>query len=161
MRALGISMLLPLALAILTCAGSPKRLEVSGLTQSSGNPVDEDPIFTRPELERFVSLLGRVSADSAWWISDFFCEFLESQPTVFFSVMQEHPDAFETWLGTLEENSFVDRGGCLDRECFRQRMLSRLDTILLFKQLDDRIPEDMLRRVRLRLEEIRVQRRQI
>ena len=114
------------------------------------------PVFVKEDLERFISIFPTAGSDSVVWISDYFCEFALVNPKTFFSVMGEHSALFDSWLKTIDETSFTDMGGCLDRECFRERMVTLLETIQWAGGLEDAKSRAMLKRLLDRVKEVKV-----
>ncbi len=139
-------------------AGPPlaTKTPASSIDGCAETPPGEGQLFIRQDLERFISLFKTAESDDAWWISDYFIDFVEDNSCLFLSVMKEHPDAFERWLAKLDWNSFVDRGGCLDVECHRQRAISTLEDVGLYNLRDKPELRRMLERIIKRLKEITV-----
>jgi hypothetical protein len=62
-------------------------------------------------------------------ISDHFCMFTAAEPRLFLETMAEHQSQFDEWVTELPNLSFVDYGGCIDRDCLRVMMLRSLDRV--------------------------------
>lgn len=114
------------------------------------------PVFVRPELERLISLFGTGGEEADQWISTYCLYFVEDNACLFFSVMSERPGAWERWLKELDRNSFEDRGGCSNLECFRQRAIGTLETVGLYELRNNAEFRAMLQRLLKRLKEIKV-----
>jgi hypothetical protein len=134
----------------------PTKTPAASIDGCAETPPGEGQVFIRRDLERFISVFKTAESDDAWWISDYFLDFIEDNSCLFLSVMKEHPDAFESWLAKLDWNSFVDRGGCLDVECHRQRAISTLENVGLYNLRDKPDLRRMLERVIMRLKGIKV-----
>ena len=153
-------LLLSAVVAVPVCVGGGPPLLVK-TSAPSGNvcpetPPGESSIFIRQDLERVISVFKTAEGPGAWWISDYFIDFVGDNACLSFSVMKQHPDTFETWLGDLARTSFEDRGGCVNVECRRQAAISTLQTVGLYALRDKPELRQMLERLLKSLREIKV-----
>ncbi|NOY24091.1 MAG: hypothetical protein GXO70_11365 [Acidobacteria bacterium] len=70
------------------------------------------------------------------FISDYFCDFLNYNPVLFFQTMKNNPPIYDEWVDRIGELSFVDWGGCIDRECLRNMVISSLEQCCLINNPD-------------------------
>ncbi|HEU4402215.1 MAG TPA: hypothetical protein VFT43_08930, partial [Candidatus Polarisedimenticolia bacterium] len=87
---------------------------------------DTSIVWTRVDLERYLAKWKIRDGGASVEISDYFCEFAAANPTVFLEVMGENRGQFDGWLHDLGDLSFVDFGGCMNRECLKEVMLKSL-----------------------------------
>jgi hypothetical protein len=154
-RVLMTSALALYALVALLMPGVRHAAEAKDKVASPAKP--EDPVLNRKELTRFIDAFAAVNrGESAEWISDYFCLFVMVRPGTFFEVMAARRAVFDTWLQNLQKNSFTDYGSCLDRECFRQRLVEALESIDLWSQYDKARYADMFRSLLSTVKEARV-----
>jgi hypothetical protein len=91
----------------------------AGAHQSTG--------YTDDDLERYIELWGSRDGLASFVLSDRFCEFLVVRPSHFLETMVLHEAVLDEWLSELAGLSFVDRGGCLDRNCMKRLMIASLE----------------------------------
>ena len=108
-------------------------------------------VYTESDLELYIQKWRIRDGLAGIVISDYFCEFLLAHTDLFFEIMEKHPDVFNQWLYDIENLSFVDFGGCLDRECLRINMI---DAIELMQY--DRLKETLGRKLLEKLQSINV-----
>jgi hypothetical protein len=94
-----------------------------------GGGASERIVFPRTDLEQHVERWKVRDGIAGFVISDYFCTFLVFDAELFLTVMSEHPDVFGEWSKALSDNSFVDRGGCVNRECLRTQMIDSLEAV--------------------------------
>jgi len=69
-------------------------------------------------------------------ISDYFCDFISYNPVLFLKTMKKNPQIYNEWINEMGNLSFVDWGGCLNRECLRTMVISSLETCCLVNNPD-------------------------
>lgn len=96
-------------------------------------------VYTEQDIREYLERLQNAgdAFHSAAAISDYLCFALIANPAGFLSVMTEQNAAFLSWLQGLQDRSFTDRGGCIDRHCLRDRML---DTLRAFPAIAPEAP---------------------
>jgi hypothetical protein len=119
---------------------------------------EDKVIFTRLDIADYASRWERLSdnTSAAWHISDFFCRAVMVNPGDFFLVMASNPRVFDSWVSQLQMNSFYIRAGdCLDRRCLRASLLSFIETVETFTDLDMKKYRPMVERLAASLRAIR------
>jgi len=88
-------------------------------------------VYTEQDIREYLGRLQHAgdAVHSAAAISDYLCFALIANPAGFLSVMNEHNAAFLSWLEGLQDRSFTERGGCINRHCLRDRMLQTLKAL--------------------------------
>ena len=147
-----------LAAATIPAISATVPTKVAGVTASGCPEVapGRAPVFVGQELERLLTIFGTEDESAESWISKYLLDFLTENPCVFFEVMKQHPDSFDLWLKELDRNSFEDRGGCMDLECFRKSYIDATEHTVPY---DLRAKPELLKmfeRLLSRLKEIKV-----
>jgi hypothetical protein len=88
----------------------------------------ESVVYSEADLNRYIEKWKIRDGAAGIVVSDFFCDFLASDPGMFLRTMSRNPEVLEEWMERLPDLSFVDRGGCLDLECRRSKMVGALES---------------------------------
>lgn len=90
---------------------------------------EDSVVYTRSDLLSYLEKWKSRDGAAGTVISDYFCMFAAAEPQPFLGLMAEHQHVFREWIQELPNLSFVDFGGCIDRECLRTMMLRSLERV--------------------------------
>jgi hypothetical protein len=131
----------------LLIAGLPLLGCATTLGASSANASPGSSLWTSADLHRLISKWQARDGSAVFVLSDQLCDFAVGDPALFTRVMNETPTAWNSWIDGLSDSSFVDRGGCIDRECLRTTMIKSLELAKLDGP-SERLREALLNRLR-------------
>ena len=96
---------------------------------AAANPTgaQDSVVYTAADLTSYLEKWERRDGEAGTVISDYFCAFATANPRLFLSTMAEHPQLFSEWVESLPSLSFVNFGGCMDRECMRLTVLGSVE----------------------------------
>jgi hypothetical protein len=97
---------------------TPAPLQANGLTR----------IYTDRDIKDYFDRLDGIgdAVHSAGAISDLLCFALIVNPEGFLLAAEQRRALFAVWLDNLQDWSFTEHGGCINRSCLRDRMLQVL-----------------------------------
>ena len=100
---------LALVVGVATAASSLGQ-QPAAVSDTSGRDVPQ--FFSTAFLEKLFPSIALQTGENAYLVSDYFCDFVMSEPERFFRVTVKYPKEFAWWLDRLPDLSFTDYGGC-------------------------------------------------